>query len=67
MKKELIEQWQLYCEFLDRLCGNVGYVDTEGRTYSGAGIECGVKRPCICPNGRAIKKALSKSILGYQG
>ena len=36
------------------LCGNTGIVETFARTPYGT--PCGVCKPCICPNGRAMKK-----------
>lgn len=39
------------------LCGNVGVIDTRGRVFSAAGVECGVLRYCLCVNGRTWKKA----------
>lgn len=38
------------------LCGNNGQIDTRG-VKSPTGIECGGRFLCICPNGRAIKRA----------
>jgi hypothetical protein len=38
------------------LCGNHGVVDTRARLHSPAGVECGVLRFCICPNGRKMKE-----------
>ena len=50
---------ELWLEFVNRnhcgLCGNTGYVDTRG-VCTPAGLEVGVRRPCICPNGRAIRR-----------
>ena len=49
----------IWREFLNHnrcgLCGNRGLVDTRSSALSPAGVHCGVMRPCICPNGRAIK------------
>jgi hypothetical protein len=36
------------------LCGNTGIVETFAKTLYGA--PCGVRKPCICPNGRAVKR-----------
>ena len=53
---------QLWWEFVNEdhglcgLCGNTGWIDTRGRAVSPAGVECGVLKPCICPNGRAAKR-----------
>jgi hypothetical protein len=38
------------------LCGNHGIVCTFGHVRTPAGVECGVQRFCICPNGRALKR-----------
>lgn len=37
------------------LCGNTGWVDTRGQTFTPTGVEVGVRRPCVCPNGRSVK------------
>ena len=42
------------------LCGNTGIVETFAKTPYG--IACGVHKPCICPNGRAIKAAEEKDV-----
>lgn len=39
------------------LCGNSGMIDTVGKIFTAAGVECGIKVPCVCPNGRSIKHA----------
>lgn len=36
------------------LCGNTGYIETNAKTTYG--VACGIIKPCICPNGRAIKR-----------
>lgn len=41
------------------LCGNSGTLNTHG-VKSAAGFPCGVKLPCICPNGRALKTRLMR-------
>jgi len=38
------------------LCGNRGILDTRGHVTTAAGIKCGVRRYCICPNGRELQK-----------
>jgi hypothetical protein len=38
------------------LCGNSGVIDTRGKVFTAAGVECGAKVYCICPNGRQIAK-----------
>ncbi len=54
------EQEDLWEEFLGGpaenlcgLCGNTGIIDTRGLVRTPAGVSCGVRRWCICPNGRA--------------
>lgn len=37
------------------LCGNSGWIDTRNHVVSPRGTPCGVRRPCLCPNGRSIK------------
>jgi hypothetical protein len=37
------------------LCGNTGVIDTRLRVLTPLGQPCGVRRFCICPNGRALK------------
>ena len=39
------------------LCGNRGRIDTRERAVSHAGVHAGRVNFCICPNGRAMKKA----------
>jgi len=39
--------------FICGLCGQSGVLDTRGEVFSPVGVECGVLRFCICPNGRA--------------
>lgn len=49
-----------FAEFIRKnmcmLCGQTGIIDTRGRMFTPAGVECGGIAFCICPNGRAIKK-----------
>jgi len=45
------------------LCGNTGRVDTVSFVKTPNGISCGIKAFCICPNGRAYKKAHNKALL----
>jgi len=56
---------QLWEEFtvsgLCGLCGNTGMVDT--KSVSPAGFPCGINAPCICPNGRAIKRHREKDMV----
>lgn len=39
------------------ICGNRGIIDTRGKVFTPAGMECGVRRYCICPNGRAMMRS----------
>lgn len=36
------------------LCGNTGIINTQRIAFTPAGLECGVRRYCICPNGRSM-------------
>lgn len=59
-EKALVDLWM--DEFngphhLCGLCGNYGVIDTLGQVQSPAGVECGIRAFCICPNGRAMKLA----------
>lgn len=38
------------------LCGNSGFVDTQATAVSAAGVRCGVRTFCICPNGRTLRR-----------
>lgn len=53
---------ELWLEFVNKglcgLCGNSGMVNTDVSTR--AGVKCGVSRPCICPNGRILKRLEKK-------
>lgn len=40
------------------LCGNKGTIDTRGKVFTAAGVECGDKVWCICPNGQHIMRAV---------
>lgn len=42
------------------LCGNHGMIDTRGKVSTPAGHPCGIYAPCICPNGREIKKHMDR-------
>lgn len=42
------------------LCGNYGVIDTRGKVFTPAGVECGVRAYCICPNGRAMRERVGK-------
>lgn len=41
------------------LCGNFGIINTLGKMFSPAGVHCGVRRYCICPNGRVMKRKVN--------
>jgi hypothetical protein len=74
MKKQKSSESELWKEFLVEapppkntslesvpvcgLCGNTGIVETSARTPYGA--PCGVRKPCICPNGRSEKEKEKK-------
>lgn len=53
------EEANLWLEFVNNhhcgLCGNSGTIDTRGHVMTPAGIRVGVRRYCICPNGRALR------------
>lgn len=38
------------------LCANSGWIDTRG-IKTGAGVEVGCRQYCLCPNGRAMRRA----------
>jgi hypothetical protein len=38
------------------LCANHGIIDTRGKVRTPAGVECGDRVWCVCPNGRAMKR-----------
>lgn len=45
------------------LCGNHGYINITGRTTpAGVLLKPVVDKPCICPNGRAIKFIVNRNI-----
>lgn len=71
MTKENDELWLEYTTYVPShfvgnyipicgLCGNSGFVDTTNSAKM-RGFNCGCNRPCICPNGRAHKRANRKS------
>lgn len=39
------------------LCGNSGVIDTRGRAETAAGMPCGDRVYCICPNGQVMRRA----------
>lgn len=57
-KKQMADLW--LAEFSATrhccLCGNYGIIDTRGKIFTPAGVECGDRVFCICPNGRILKK-----------
>lgn len=59
-KNQFLDLW--LSEFMSRdghhcaLCGNHGIIDTRDKIFTSAGVECGNRLYCICPNGRQIKK-----------
>jgi len=61
-KSQFSDMWlqEFVVKDLCGLCGNHGFIDTRGKIYSPAGVECGGRFYCICPNGRAIKQARAK-------
>lgn len=59
-KKQLAKLWldEFVHKDLCGLCGNRGIIDTRHSAISPAGVRCGGTFLCICPNGRAMKKAV---------
>lgn len=65
-KNQLADFWsENYVSFRDweglplghcGICGNSGVIDTRGKVFTAAGVECGMRTYCICPNGQALKK-----------
>jgi len=51
---------EFLCGGLCGLCGQTGWVNTMNGVVSPAGKPCGVRAPCICPNGRSVKEELLK-------
>lgn len=61
----ILEAFALPDEFMHELghcglCGNSGMVNTVGQVKTAASWEVGIKAPCLCPNGRAIKRRLDR-------
>ncbi len=56
----VVKAEELWFEFINGglcgLCGNSGYVDTTLSAISHTGERIGIRQPCICPNGRKIKR-----------
>lgn len=57
-KNQLSDLWS--AEFVSHnhhccLCGNYGIIDTRGKIRTPAGVECGKRVFCVCPNVRALK------------
>jgi hypothetical protein len=71
MSMTILEAFALPDEFMHPaghcgLCGNSGTVNTVGQVRTAAGVEVGIKVPCLCANGRAIKKAQSKPLTPHR-
>ena len=47
------------------LCGNYGIVDTRGKVFTPAGVECGDRVFCICPNGQVMRKHANGDVNVY--
>lgn len=62
-KNQLTDFWASEfsgAEGLCCLCGNSGVIDTRGKVHTMAGVACGDRVFCICPNGRARKRINGK-------
>jgi len=57
--KKVTEYWLEYYVSnnwgLCSLCGNTGIIDSTQTAISPAGVKCGRKNFCICPNGQALR------------
>lgn len=42
------------------ICGNWGVIDTRGKVFTPAGVECGIRTYCLCPNGQVMKRGKAK-------
>lgn len=49
------------------LCGNTGIIDTRETAVSPAGVHCGDRFHCICPNGRAMKQVAIRAAMKAVG
>ena len=64
-KKQLVDLW--WEEFSPKgkigciICGGSGKIDTRGKVLNGKGEDAGGEAWCICPNGRAFKRAVEKA------
>lgn len=72
MSVTILEAIDMSDEFMSKdhlcgLCGQNGIIDTVGKMFSPAGVECGVKVPCICANGRAIKRGMDEQRRQFEG
>ena len=60
-KNQLADFWQSNyyhpTEGVCILCGNSGYIDTTKSAVTPTGKRCGQVAFCLCPNGRACRKA----------
>lgn len=59
----ILEAFALPDEYMGNhcgLCGNSGWIDTVGKIFTAAGVGCGIKAPCLCANGRAIKRGMDR-------
>jgi hypothetical protein len=54
---QYMNRWSGLCG----LCGNSGWIDTIGKVASHAGIRCGIRVPCVCPNGRSVNTQLPEN------
>ncbi len=61
-KNQLANFWHKYYAGTHHcvLCGNHGILDTRGKVFTAAGVECGDKVFCICPNGQAYRSGYEK-------
>lgn len=58
MKTKANRLWQEFrTDEVCGLCGNQGIIDTRGHIKTPRGDATGIRAWCICPNGRAMKKA----------
>lgn len=44
------------------ICGGSGRLDTRGKVFNAIGQDCGGEAACICPNGRALKRAFDQAL-----
>ena len=61
MNESLTDYWHAhYVDNLCTLCGNSGVIDTRETAISAAGVHCGRRNWCICPNGQHKRKDYMK-------